>query len=54
MRLCLRIIDGVVCGRDYATHRDIAVMTAASAPADLEYSVDLCAEHAAEYDRDHL
>jgi hypothetical protein len=54
MRICLRVVEGVVCGRDYAGHRTVAVMTAASAPADMEYFVDLCAEHIAEYDRDHV
>lgn len=53
-RECARSINGQYCGRPYVTTRVIEVMASAGAPADLTYQVDLRAEHAVEYDREHL
>lgn len=54
MRNCAREIDGEYCGRPHATTRLVTTETASRAFADPAYRVDLCAEHAAEYDQDHL
>lgn len=54
MRNCERVMDNMVCGKPFATNRIVAVMASVSAISDLEYSVDLCEDHADEYDRDHV
>lgn len=54
-RNCARSTDGQYCGRLWTTSRIIeALITledSISTPV-LEYQVDLCAEHAAEYDEE--
>lgn len=55
MRDCAREIDGQYCGRPHTTTRLItAFITLEDSPSNpaLEYRIDLCAEHAAEYDNE--
>jgi hypothetical protein len=54
-RNCARSTDGQYCGRPHTTTRAIsAFITMEDSPSlpDLRYQVDLCAEHATEYDEE--
>lgn len=52
MRDCARIIDGQYCGRPQATTRIISAIISVrnTVPYDFECQVDLCTEHAQEFD----
>ena len=54
-RDCARDTDGQYCGRPHTTARVItALITMEDSPAVplLEYRIDLCDQHATEYDRE--